>query len=138
MKKRSVLVAGISVVVLLAIGGGVYAATRDTETKAKSTISDAKTPEYWKKAKATKATVACLKTNDTLNVPDGIRSDIEMSAMTYLIDVPAGTEVDVNLASYSANRVTGSDFYPDKFGTYNFTLQKDDGNWRVTEFKHCY
>jgi hypothetical protein len=60
-----------------------------------------------------------------------------MAAVSYLIDVPAGTNVDVKIASRSDSKVTGSDHYPAKYGNYNFVLSKQSSNWVVTDFKRC-
>jgi hypothetical protein len=64
---------------------------------------------------------------------------MEMAAISYLNDVPAGTVVDVKIASFSEDKVTGSDRYPAKYGNYNFVLAKQngDGGWRVTGFERC-
>lgn len=57
---------------------------------------------------------------------------------SYIYDVPAGTNVDVNIASYSGeDTVTGSLIYSDNYGSYNFTLTKQSGGWRYTAFTGC-
>ena len=61
-----------------------------------------------------------------------------MNALLYLSDVPAGTNVDVKLASYAPNEVTGTDYYPAKYGNYNFTMEKQSDGWHFTDFKHCH
>lgn len=127
MRKRSVVIASIGVVILLAIGGAVFAATRTTTT-----------PHFWAKAKATRATVACLQANPKLSISKSARNNIEMNALGYLSDVPAGTNVDVKLTTYSGTKVTGSDYYPTKYGTYNFVMTKLSDGWHFTDFKHCY
>lgn len=127
MRKRTIITAGISVIVFLAIGGIVYATTRTTVT-----------PHFWAKAKTTRATVACLAANPNLPISKDARNGIEMRAIGYLADVPAGTNVDVKLATYSPTRVTGSDYYPAKYGTYNFAMTKERDGWHFTDFKHCH
>jgi len=127
MRKRTIILVSVGVLVLLTAGGAVYAATRTTAT-----------PHFWAKAKAARATVACLAADSKLTVPKSARNNIEMRAVSYLSDVPAGTNVDVKLATYSPARVTGSDYYPAKYGTYNFTMTKDSDGWRFTSFRHCY
>jgi len=127
MQRRNIALAGAALIVLLAVGGIVYATNRDTTT-----------PHFWAKAKATPASVACLAANSKLNVPKNVRSDIEMRALGYLADVPAGTNVDVRIATYSQNTVTGSDHYPARYGTYNFAMTKESDGWHFTDFKHCY
>ncbi len=127
MRKQTIILISIGVIVLLAGGSIVYRANHT-----------AATPHFWAKAKATKATVACLAANSKLSVPKSVRNDIEMRAVGYLSDVPAGTNVDVKLATYSQATVTGSDYYPAKYGTYNFAMTKQSDGWRFTDFKHCY
>jgi hypothetical protein len=126
MTKRF-MVSALVVAAVVAVGGVVYTKTRPGAT-----------PEYWAKAKATRKVAACLPANSHLSVPDNVRSDIEMRAISYLIDVPAGTNVDVKLATYTANTVTGSDYYPAKYGNYNFAMVKQSDGWHFTSFEHCY
>jgi hypothetical protein len=73
-----------------------------------------------------------------VNVTASERNTIEMTALTYLIDVPAGTNVDVRLASYSPTTVTGTDYYPAKYGSYNFAMTKHPNGWYFTDFLHCH
>jgi hypothetical protein len=88
----------------------------------------------------------CEANDDKVRISSQERSDIEMTAISYLIDVPAGTNVDVRLASVSNDTVSGSAIYPDEFGKYNFTAVKQSENaantsstkvWRLTAFKPC-
>ena len=127
MRKRTILIVAACAALILTVGGAAYTMTRTTAT-----------PHFWAKAKATRATVACLAANQHLNVPKSVRSDIEQNALLYLQDVPAGTNVDVRLATYSAASVTGSDYYPAAYGNYNFTMTKGSDGWRITDFKRCY
>ena len=124
MKKRNVLLAVAGLIIL--IGIYAYMATRPSAT-----------PETYSKAKSTTTTEACLAEDSSLTVPASERNSIEMAAVSYLIDVPAGTNVDVKLATYSEDKVTGSDHYPDKYGNYNFVMTKQGGNWIITDFNHC-
>jgi hypothetical protein len=97
---------------------------------------DKPTPHQWKEAKATEAKVACLGSNASLDIPTNTVSAIEMQAMSYLVDVPAGTNVDVHIASYSANKTTGSLRYPDTYGNYNFSMTRQ-GDWQFDDFVRC-
>jgi hypothetical protein len=124
MKKQNVLYVLIGLVVL--IGVYVYMVARP-----------AATPETYTKAKATKPTAECLAENTALTVPANERSAIELAAVSYLVDVPAGTEVDVKITTYSASKVTGSDHYPAAYGNYNFVAAKQGDGWLVTDFKRC-
>lgn len=128
MHTRTISIISACVITLAAIAGGAYALTR---------TSNAPTPHFWAKAKATPATVACLAANSKLTVPKGARTAIEQNALIYLSDVPAGTNVDVQLASYTGTSVTGSDRYPSKYGSYNFAMTKEGDGWHFTDFKHC-
>jgi hypothetical protein len=87
-------------------------------------------------------TKPCAKSNDAAKLSSQERNSVEMAAISYIIDVPAGTNVDVNVASVTDDTVVGSDIYPAKYGSYNFTLKhvQPDTNgtgWAVTSFKPC-
>ena len=128
MLRRMVFIAGVGVIALLVAGGIVYASTRSTTTS-----------HSWAKAKAARATVACLKVNPRLNnIPAAMRNSIEVATLAYLSDVPAGTDARVKLASYSPTTVTGSDYYPAKYGNYNFVLTQQNDGWHVTDFERSY
>jgi hypothetical protein len=124
MRKRNTIFIVASLGVL--IGAYIFMATRPSAT-----------PDTFTKAKATKATAKCLEADTTLNIPTDELADIEMAAVTYLIDVPAGTDVDVKIATLSNDKLTGSDHYPTKYGNYNFAMAKQSGSWVVTDFKRC-
>ncbi len=124
MKKRGTLLALTGLIVL----AGVYAymVTRPHAT-----------PQTYAKAKAATTTAKCLEKDATLTLAKDERDSIELAAVSYLVDVPAGTNVDVSIASHTATQVTGSDHYPPKYGNYNFQLSKQGGNWLVTNFAAC-
>lgn len=57
---------------------------------------------------------------------------------SYIYDVPAGTNVDVSIATYNGNNVvTGSLAYSNQYGSYNFTATKKADEWRYTSFEGC-
>lgn len=57
---------------------------------------------------------------------------------SYIYDVPAGTKVDVNVATYNKKDiVTGSLAYDKHYGSYNFTITKQSDGWRYTQFSGC-
>ncbi len=57
---------------------------------------------------------------------------------SYIYDVPAGTNVDVNIATYNeTDSVTGSLVYSNNYGSYNFTATKQANEWRYTAFTRC-
>jgi hypothetical protein len=123
---RNTLLVGSSIAIVAVAAVILYMASRPGIT-----------PTKYAEAVRTPASETCLKSNPAVTVPAGVRNSIELSAISYLMDVPAGTNVDVKLASYSTQHVTGSDQYPAKFGSYNFVMNKQRGDWIITDFKHC-
>jgi hypothetical protein len=91
--------------------------------------------------------VACLLTQDDSNlvIQAGESTYVANAAMTGIIDVPAGTNVDVHIKTYDGTNATGTSVYPDKYGSYNFTLKKTGnsstdtytGGWLITQIKAC-
>lgn len=88
----------------------------------------------------------CAQANGALKMTALERNDIEMGAILHIVDVPAGTNVDVRIASADGRNASGSARYPGSYGSYNFTLTKDRGlkpgvapsvSWQVTSFKPC-
>lgn len=65
---------------------------------------------------------------------------IELSAMD-IANIPAGTNVDINLKSFNGSIVKGSTIYAGNYGSYNFTLRKDMNgsriNWTVLSLVPC-
>lgn len=84
---------------------------------------------------------ACMVKDDRIALDADERQNIELVALGELMTVPAGTEVDVNIATHTTSQVTGSAIYPEKYGTYNFTLGRENGDpkkgWAVTKFVTC-
>jgi hypothetical protein len=57
---------------------------------------------------------------------------------SYIYDVPAGTNVDVNVATHNKKGVvTGSLAYDKPYGSYNFTITRQSDGWRYTQFSGC-
>ncbi len=76
-------------------------------------------------------TKATVQAQPTLGEDDGFWT-------SYIYDVPAGTSVDVSIATYDgSDTVTGSLAYSDTYGRYNFTAKKQSGEWRYTDFVGC-
>jgi hypothetical protein len=72
----------------------------------------------YKQAKALKPdTEQCAAANSSLTISAKDRSDVEMAAIFPINDVPAGTEVDVRIASYGDGKASGSAIYPGEYGT---------------------
>lgn len=85
----------------------------------------------------------CLTDNAQLSPDANEREGIEFAATSQLIDVPAGTNTTVNLATYDGSTATGSELYPKDYGTYNFTAKRDASAsasqtaWKMTSFAAC-
>jgi hypothetical protein len=126
MRKRSIIFAGVGFFTIIIIGITAYVFTRPSVT-----------PTTYTKAKHTPIASKCLEERAGLRISSDDRNTVEQVAISYLIDVPAGTNVDVKIASYSENEVTGSDRYPAEYGNYNFIMSKRSGTWVTTDFKHC-
>lgn len=88
---------------------------------------------------------ACLQTqeNTALAVPDNDASSIANASTLSIIDVPAGTNVDVYIKTYSSTKATGTAIYSGKYGSYNFEAGKASkgdaytNGWQITQFNAC-
>lgn len=129
LSKPQQLIIGLAVALLLLVGMTLLL----TQTAAQPAIA----PNHYAEAKKTPLAGACLEEDPAITLSADDRFTVELAAMSHLIDVPAGTNVDVKIASYSADAVTGSDRYPAEYGNYNFVMTKQSGDWQITEFKHC-
>lgn len=57
---------------------------------------------------------------------------------SYIYDVPAGTNVEVRIATYNGrDMITGSLAYSNQYGSYNFTASKQTDGWRYIKFTRC-
>lgn len=124
------------------LGIGVVAIVVIVAVAALVMNSSQKLPTKYADAKALHASVACEVANTSLKVSGSTQSSIEMAVIGQLIDVPAGTQVDVHVASLSSDTATGSEIYQSDYGTYNFTVKRTaakDGalDWHVTRFVAC-
>lgn len=134
MKKRNIILVGTALLAVILVGTTVYIHLQPAAT--------AKSLSYgmmYADAKRMPLATKCLEKNSTLTISAGDRSTVEQVAMLHLYDVPAGTNVDVLIASYTKDQVTGSEHYPAKYGSYSFTMHKQsNGDWHFTKFEHCY
>lgn len=85
---------------------------------------------------------ACLATSDdpALKLSSTDKNDIENVVIGTVIDIPAGTNVDVHVKSYDNTGATGTSVYESTYGSYNFTAKKTNGsqgNWTVSQFVAC-
>lgn len=89
---------------------------------------------------------ACLKSSKTVSIPAKDEHGLETAVVSAIIDVPAGTNVDVRVASITATKATGSSKYDGNYGTYNYVAEKvadvssndqSPSIWKVTSFVAC-
>lgn len=131
--KKLYMAAGVAAVVVGLVAFAVVA--RNTDSVKPSTVASAKKPG--------RGAPACLTGDKALTIPAAGRSGIEMAAASQLTDVPAGTTTTVNIATYDGETATGSEIYPQQYGSYNFTAQKRPGaaanqqSWDITTFRTC-
>jgi hypothetical protein len=115
---------------LLAAGVGVFLLTHQAPKYTNGDISVREAQALPLDAKA------CAKPNDALRLTPQERNDIEMGAILHIVDVPAGTNVDVRIASADGRKASGSAIYPGSYGSYNFTVTKDRGPRRLRKLRH--
>lgn len=60
-----------------------------------------------------------------------------MSVVTSIIDIPAGTNVDIFYKSYSKDEAEGTAVYESTYGSYNFASVKTKNGWITTDFVAC-
>lgn len=140
MNKRSVTYVVMSVLVLGVAGALILMLTRtDKAQTPEPAVSDSPlTSNRYAEARVSPTNgVACLEEDSAITIRAEERTEIEYASMGHVYDVPAGTYLDVKIASYSDEKVTGSNLYEGDYGNYNFVLSKQDGKWAVTEYKRC-
>lgn len=90
--------------------------------------------------------LACLEDAEgpNLNIGTEARSAIENMVVSSIIDVPAGTNVDVYLRTYDGASATGLATYAGRYGSYNFTAKHTSGStdssfggWKIIRFDAC-
>lgn len=135
MNKRTILLICIVVAGLTFIGVILYALTRPEPAKISNKLL---TSNHYAEARnePTNGT-RCLEEGEEIEVSTEERTDIEYASMSHIFDVPAGTELDVKIATYSEGEVTGSNLYKGNYGNYNFTLTNQNGDWTVTKYQPC-
>jgi len=88
----------------------------------------------------------CLKSSKTVSIPASDEHGLETAVVSAIIDVPAGTNVDVRVATITATKATGSSKYAGTYGTYNYVAEKvadspssdqSPNIWKVTSFVAC-
>lgn len=135
--KKIIIVASVAIVAALVIGGAwcMWAQQQAQSSRLPASIS-------MKKAAALPKNAACLANNETARKKAQSQPSLGEDGgfwTSYIYDVPAGTRVDVNIATINDKGavVTGSLAYSDTYGHYNFTATKETDGWRYTQFTGC-
>lgn len=142
--KRATLIGG-SIVAILAIGV-IVGTLRNTDgniIKPGSTIEQAQ-----KKAEGKK--VACLASNEDaikavekndkiVTVENVEFSNFGTTVTSGIIDVPAGTNADQKISSYTEGIAKGSLIYDGNYGDYNFEMKYlgQPGEWELVSLTPC-
>lgn len=139
MQKKNIVIIAATLLVLAAVAAYVFTrpGTASDEPAANQKSDPLITSNYYAEAKKTTSAGACLEEDTQVSITPDERTNVEYASMIHLHDVPAGTNVDIKIATYSETEVTGSDRYPDEYGSYNFTMTKKDSDWSVTTFQRC-
>ena len=83
--------------------------------------------------------------NTSLSIPQSESGFITNAAVMGILDVPAGTNVDVFIKVYTDTKASGTVVYPDTYGSYNFTTSKQankpsdslTGEWSIDSLQAC-
>jgi hypothetical protein len=127
MKKTRIVIIAFGLVALVVVAATVFFMART-----------AATPHNYADAKKMTARESCEVENSAASLPSADEEAITMAAMSYLTDVPAGTQADTAIAEYNGNSAVGSIAYPAEYGgSYNFSVTKQDASWSVTRFIRC-
>lgn len=93
-----------------------------------------------------KSRPGCLAKQDNpdLTVPISDQQHLTWAAIDHVLDVPAGTNVNIYLKTYDGNMASGTSVYAGDYGAYNFTAKTHgpsksgiEGNWVITSFVAC-
>lgn len=134
MKNKLIVIIGAVVIIA---GGAIYLAVQHNSAQASTGLAAINT----KQALALPRDAACLANNDSIKTQVEALPQLSEQAgpwTSQIYDVPAGTNVDVNVNNYNGgDTVTGSLIYPKQYGSYNYTLTKQTDGWRFTQFAGC-
>lgn len=83
--------------------------------------------------------VSAVKADDTYLDEDEAFSTFELTASTGIMDVPAGTNYETTINSYTDGRAIGSIDYEKDYGTYNYEIKKLSGvgEWEFVSMIAC-
>lgn len=131
----------ISITALLFVGGGLFL------------LYQRHIPQPTTVAQAQKVAPAIRRTCDIggpASLPTTDQTYLEHVALSRLLDVPAGTQADVVIATYTGKTAVGSVKYRGSYGSYNFTAARTgktmgmnedgssyNGGWKLTSFEAC-
>jgi hypothetical protein len=132
LKKGHILAIAGGIVVILGVVAVVLLMQNRSDEYTRHTLSETK-------ANAPVNPAACTAKSDdpNLKISASEQTDIFNAVVTSITDIPAGTEVNVYVASYDNATTNGSIVYAGDYGSYNFTATKQSGAWRVKTFEMC-
>ncbi len=150
MKKKYIVLLGILVLIVVAGGIGLAKKSNKPDSSAASAQSSGDTQLNLKfsdlQAHYPPEPDACLANNDdpSLKLDAADQANIVDAVVGTVIDIPAGTNVDVHVKTYDETNATGTSVYESTYGAYNFTAKKhnakgnsNQGSWVVTDFVAC-
>lgn len=131
------IIAGV-VIVVLSVAAALFFMQNRSDEYTRRTLSETR-------ANAPANLAACTAKSDSrdLNIPSSDQTDIFNSVVTSIIDIPAGTDVNVYVGAYDGATAGGSIVYAGDYGSYNFTATKNNTsqsagiNWTVKTFVAC-
>jgi len=141
MNKKLTLIV-IALIVLLSAALLVWFFISQHGSKANSNQGTPISAMSIQQARALHHTSTCLanntQTKTTVESLPGLGEDSGIYT-GEIYDVPAGTNVDVSVASYDepSSTIGGSLAYSNQYGSYNFLLQKQSDGWRYVAFIRC-
>lgn len=138
MKKKLLILLVFVGLIIVSVVAVLFFVGRDTS------FNDTTLAEIKKTLKDDSPT--CLESSKTVSIPAKDEHGLQTAVVTAIIDVPAGTNVDVRVASMNATEATGSSKYDGNYGAYNYVAEKvaelssndqTPSIWKVTSFVAC-
>ena len=88
-------------------------------------------------SRAPKQTCLLAQDDPAVKIPEPALTDLSYAVMSSIIDVPAGTNVDIHFKSFTGTQATGTSVYQGTYGSYNFAAEKKPAGWIITSFDPC-
>lgn len=131
-----------TVVVLLVAVSLVWLFISQNSSKSKTNQGMSLAAISVKQARGLRHTASCVGNNPATKATVEALPGLGENSGIYteeIYDVPAGTNVDVSIATYDSPSYTlgGSLTYSNEYGRYNFLLQKQSDGWRYVAFIRC-